>query len=84
LIQRVALPVRTLKVSESSRLVLEVAEIRAQIGQLNATRPTALNSLERIRQGVAHRTGVPVERSLTAEQSALLAQVERLIEDEYL
>ena len=83
-VQRVPLPVSTVEVTATSPLLREVARIRAQIDQIEATRPADLDTIDRIRQGKARQRGVPFARTPTPEQSALLDRICQLIADEYL
>jgi len=83
-VQRVPLPVYTVEVTATSPLLREVAHIRAQIDQIEATRPADLDTIERIQQGMARQRGVPFARTPTPAQSALLDRICQLIADEYL
>jgi hypothetical protein len=83
-VQRVSLPVRVVEVTAASSLVREVAQIRAQVDRIEATRSADLDPLERLRQRADSRRGVPFARSPTPVQSALLDRICQLIADEYL
>lgn len=81
-VQGVALPVG--EVPAAASLLGEVADIRAQIDRIEATRSADLDRLEQLQQRVASRRGVPFARSPTPAQSALLDRICQLIADEYL
>ena len=83
-VQGVSLPVRVVEATTASSLLREVAQIRAQVEQLEATRPADLDPIERIQRDAASRQGLPFARSPTPEQSALLDRICQLIADEYL
>jgi len=81
-VQGVSLPVGEVPAAPS--LLREVADIRAQIERIEATRSADLERLEQLQQRVASQRGVPFARSPTPEQYALLDRICQLIADEYL
>lgn len=83
-VQRVSLPVRVVEVTAESPLLSEVAEIRAQIEEIESTRSAVLDPHEQRQQRVAGRQGVPFVRSPTPAQHALTDQIGQLIADESL
>jgi len=70
-VQGVSLPVRVVEATTASSLLREVADIRAQVDRIEATRSADLDPLEQLQRKVASRQGVPFVRSPTPEQYAL-------------
>lgn len=68
----------------ASSLLREVADIRAKVDRIEATRSADLDPLQQLQRKVASRQGVPFVRSPTPEQYALLDRICQLIADEYL
>ena len=83
-VQRVSLPVRIMEVTTASSLLRKIAQIRAQIEEIKATRSPDLDTVERLQQRMASRRGLPFARSPTPEQSALADRICQLIADQYL
>ena len=83
-VQGISLPVQELSAGAAPSLVHEVARIRDQISQIEATRQDKPDWLERARQPRAALQGETLEREPTAEQQALNEKIGKLIEDEYL
>jgi hypothetical protein len=71
-------------VTSASSLLREVAHVRAQVDQIEATRPADLDSVDRLRRDLASRRAIPFARSRTPKQSALLDRICGLIADECL
>jgi hypothetical protein len=83
-VQRVPLPVRLVVVTTASSPLREIAQIRAQIEEIEATRAPDLDRVDQLRQQMASREGIPFARSPTPEQSALVDRICRLVADQYL
>ncbi len=81
--QRVALPLAVPGPS-CDDVITEVAQIRAQIGKLEALRPTTSNPLDQIRADAARKGGAISARSPSPEQYALLDKIDKLLEETYL
>jgi hypothetical protein len=80
----IPLPVQALSTDAAPSLVREVARIRDQISQIEATRQDEPDRLEKARQRMAAQQGETLEREPTAEQQALCESIGKLIEDKYL
>jgi len=83
-VQAISLPGHVIIVAETSPLHREIARIRAEVAQIEATRPAELDGDDRLQQSVARKLGQPFTRSAIPEQHALLMRISKLIEDEYL
>ncbi len=83
-VQGIPLPVQALSTGAAPSLIREVARIRDQISQIEATRQDEPDWLEKTRQRLAARQGETLEREPTAQQQALDDSIGKLIEDEYL
>jgi len=83
-VRRVSLPVHVAAASPASLLLREVADLRAKVERIEATRPAGLDLVDRLRRDRAIRQGVPFTRSPTPQQYELLDRICQLIEDEYL
>lgn len=83
-VQGIPLPVQALSTGAAPSLIREVARIRDQISQIEATRQDEPDWLEKTRQRLAARQGETLEREPTAQQQALDESIGKLIEDEYL
>jgi hypothetical protein len=85
LVQGVALPVRMVEVPAASPLLREVADIRAQVEEIEVTRlEDDLDLIDRLQQKTASRQSVPFVRAPTPKQYALLYRICQLVADEYL
>jgi hypothetical protein len=83
-VQGIELPVRALQGQVAASLVTEIARIREQIRQIEASRQDAPGALEIARQRLAPRRGVALEREPAPGQRELLGRICQLITDEYL
>jgi hypothetical protein len=83
-VQCVSLPVRVVEATTASSVLREVADIRAQVDRIEATRSADLDPLEQTSAEGSSRRGVPSVRLPTPERYALFDRICRLITDEYL
>lgn len=81
-VQGILLPAN--HVAAPDRLLREVAGIRAEVAQVESTRPAYLDPLEQLRRQHASRRGIPFTRSPTPQQRALLNRIPQLITGNYL
>lgn len=83
-VQGIPLPVQALNAGAAPSLIREVTRIRDRISQIEAVRQDKPDRLERLRQRLAARQGVPPEREPTPQQQALLESIREQIEGELL
>ncbi|MBN9747899.1 hypothetical protein DMP23_43600 [Amycolatopsis sp. A1MSW2902] len=83
-VQRVDVPTGPADADLIAAVATEVAGIRDEMRLLEASRPTELSPLERLRQTAAARQGSTFEGGPTPEQSTLAAKIRQRLEDVFL